>query len=75
MKLKNQNLLHNFKSNIKSLDTKIGIMDKLDDCLYKLNLDLKTTKHDCSYMDLKQELKKVSLNFFFERIKFIFIFS
>ncbi|CAF0916400.1 unnamed protein product [Brachionus calyciflorus] len=58
MKLKNQNLLHNFKSTIKSLETKIGIMDKLDDCLYKLNLTLKTTQNDCSYLDIKNDLKK-----------------
>lgn len=59
MKLKNQNLLHNFKSTLKSLETKIGIMDKLDDCLNKLNLSLKTTPNDCSYMDIKNDLKKV----------------
>ncbi|RNA10812.1 serine threonine- kinase TBK1 [Brachionus plicatilis] len=58
MKLKNQNLLHNFKSTLKSLETKIGIMDKLDDCLNKLNLSLKTTPNDCSYMDIKNDLKK-----------------
>ena len=63
MKLKNQNLLHNFKSTIKSLGTKIGIMDKLDDCLYKLNLTLKTTQNDCSYLDIKNDLKKVSPKF------------
>lgn len=60
MKLKNQNLLHNFKSTLKSLETKIGIMDKLDDCLYKLNLSLKTTHNDCSYLDIKNDLKKVN---------------
>lgn len=63
MKLKNQNLLHNFKSTLKSLETKIGIMNKLDDCLYKLNLSLKTTPNDCSYLDIKNDLKKVKKNF------------
>jgi hypothetical protein len=64
MKLKNQNLLHNFKCSVKSLETKLGIMEKLEECAQRANLSLsyheslqRITNED--YLTIKNHLKKV----------------
>jgi hypothetical protein len=64
MKLKNQNLLHNFKSSVKSLETKLSIMEKLEECAQKANLSLSSAKNDMTRnnddLTIREHLKKVS---------------
>lgn len=58
MKLKNQNLLHNFKSSVKSLEAKMSIIERLDECLSNAGLALPlSTTH--SYTTIKHDIKKV----------------
>ncbi len=70
MKLKNQNLLHNFKCSVKSLETKLSIMEKLEECAQKANLNLTYNKsgdqsrNNEDYLTIKDHLKKVSWNIF-----------
>ena len=52
MKLKQQNLLYNFNSTIKSLETKMSIVEKLKICQYVANNE----KHD---FEIKEDIKKV----------------
>ena len=59
MKLKQQNLLHNFKSTIKSLETKLAIIDKLDGCITKTNLNIINNQTDKNYKDIKINIDKV----------------
>ena len=60
MKLKQQNLLYNFKSTIKSLETKLNIIEKLDMHVTKSNLDiLKCTQADRTYKEKKADIEKV----------------
>ena len=59
MKLKQQNLLYNFKSTIKSLETKLKIIEKLDGCITKSNLDIKNTQSDKNYKDIRVNIEKV----------------
>jgi hypothetical protein len=60
MKLKQQNLLYNFKSTIKSLETKLNIIEKLDMHVTKSNLDiLKSTQADKTYKEKKADIEKV----------------
>lgn len=58
MKLKNQNLLYNFKSSVKSLEAKMSIIERLDECLSNAGLALPlSTTH--SYTTIKHDIKKV----------------
>lgn len=59
MKLKNQNLLHNFKSSVKSLETKASIIERLDECLANNGL---IVPHNSvhSYASIKHDIKKVN---------------
>lgn len=58
MKLKQQNLLYNFKSAIKSLETKLGIIDKLKSCI-KSAQDARF--HDpAENLAIKSDIKKVN---------------
>ena len=59
MKLKQQNLLHNFKSTIKSLETKLTIIDKLDTCITRTNLNSLNGQSDKNYKDIKMNIDKV----------------
>lgn len=63
MKLKQQNMLYNFNSTIKSLETKLGIFEKLSNCQSKANFKLtKSTQHD---LEIKHDIIKVpSFDFF-----------
>ena len=63
MKLKNQNLLHNFKCSVKSLETKLSIMEKLEECAQKANISLVSSKNDRitnsdDYNNIKQHLSR-----------------
>lgn len=62
MKLKQQNMLYNFNSTIKSLETKLAIIEKLNNCILKSNLKaVKMTQHD---LEIKSDiLKVIYLNF------------
>lgn len=63
MKLKNQNLLHNFKSNFKSLETKIDIIERLENCLAKAGLTVQSKSH--SNAAIKNDIKKVNVSFIY----------
>lgn len=54
MKLKQQNLIYNFKSTIKSLETKINIMDKLDQHFN----DIKSSRKYTDLMEIKNDIQK-----------------
>lgn len=56
MKLKNQNLLYNFKSSVKSLEIKMSIIERLDECITNVGL-----KPPQSYSGIKSDIKKVRL--------------
>lgn len=57
MKLKQQNMLYNFNSTIKSLETKLGIFEKLTSCQSKPSPKLtKSTQHD---LEIKHDIIKV----------------
>lgn len=65
MKLKNQSLLHNFKSSVKSLETKMNIIERLDECLsvvgitVNANSNSNSTNKQCqSYSVIKHDIKK-----------------
>ena len=60
MKLKQQNLLYNFKSAIKSLETKLSIIDKLKSCI-KTGTDPRSVGfHDpAENLAIKSDIKKV----------------
>lgn len=58
MKLKQQNLLHNFKSTIKNIETKLAIIEKLDNCTAKPPNDPKTDESD-NIINIKTNIKKV----------------
>ena len=83
MKLKNQNLLHNFKCSVKSLETKLGIMKKLEQCAQKANLNLSFTvsdliKNNDEYLNIKEHLKKVFIDLIlsdFEKINLFVVFK
>ena len=66
MKLKQQNLLYNFKSTIKSLETKLKIIEKLDTCSSKSNLETKNTQSDKSFKEIKVNIEKVLTNLSFQ---------
>ena len=59
MKLKQQNLLYNFKSTIKSLETKLKIIEKLDGSITKSNLDIKNAQSDKSHKEIKVNIERV----------------
>jgi len=59
MKLKQQDLLYNFKSTIKSLETKLKIIEKLDCCIIKSHLDIKNTQNDRSLKEIKVNTERV----------------
>ena len=59
MKLKQQNLLYNFKSTIKSLETKLKIIEKLDDSITKSNLEIKNAQSDKSHKEIKVNIERV----------------
>lgn len=58
MKLKQQNLLHNFKSTIKNIETKLAIIEKLDNCTAKSPNDSKADESD-NIINIKTNIKKV----------------
>jgi hypothetical protein len=58
MKLKQQNLLYHFNSTIKSLETKLGIVEKLKSCILKSKFDYNLTNSE-EDMGIKEEIKKV----------------
>lgn len=60
MKLKQQNLLYNFKSTIKSLETKISILDRLNNCADRSNIAGSTFQRlkEKDYLDIKTDLDK-----------------
>lgn len=58
MKLKNQNLLHNFKSRVKSLETKLNIIEKLEESLSKAGLSIASNRHAQPYESIKQDIRK-----------------
>lgn len=62
IKLKNQNLLHNFKCSLKSLETKLAVMDKLNDYAQKFNLNV-ASRNDESSFNIKEHIKKVTISF------------
>jgi TANK-binding kinase 1 len=77
MKLKQQNLLHTFKSTVKSLETKLKVIEKLDGCMTKTNLDSKSSLSDKHYKEIKVNIDKFKteisvyeneINFLTERI-------
>lgn len=56
MKLKQQNMLYNFNSTIKSLETKLGIFEKLSNSQSKSSFKLtKSTQHD---LEIKHDIIK-----------------
>lgn len=59
MKLKQQNLLYNFKSTIKSLETKLKIIEKLDGSITKSNLEIKNAQSDKSHKEIKVNIERV----------------
>jgi multisubunit Na+/H+ antiporter MnhE subunit len=59
MKLKQQNMLYNFNSTIKSLETKI--VEKLNNCLAKSTI--KVAKISQKDYDIKNDIIKVKLKF------------
>ncbi len=61
MKLKQQNMLYNFNSTIKSLETKIEIVEKLNNCLAKSTI--KVAKISQKDYDIKNDIIKVKLKF------------
>ena len=61
MKLKQQNMLYNFNSTIKSLETKIEIVEKLNNCLTKSTI--KVAKISQKDYDIKNDIIKVKLKF------------
>lgn len=58
MKLKNQNLMFNFKSSIKSLEIKLNLIEKLDASLSNKSQSPQLTT---SYADIKKDIKKVGI--------------
>jgi len=63
MKLKQQHLLYNFKSTIKSLETKLSICEKLKSCTFKFNNNSTTTnsfdaKSNQQDVEIKEDIKK-----------------
>ena len=57
MKLKQQNMLYNSNSTIKSLETKLEIVDKLNSCISKSNI--KAAKNSQKDYDIKNDIIKV----------------
>lgn len=58
MKLKQQNMLYNFTSTIKSLETKLSIIEKLNNCILKSNFKaVKLTQQD---LEIKTDILKVN---------------
>ncbi len=61
MKLKQQNLLHNFKSTIKNIETKLTIIEKLDNCTLKSPTnDTKSNEAD-NILNINTNIKKVKI--------------
>ena len=63
MKLKQQNLLYHFNSTIKSLETKLSIVEKLKSCILKSKFETNqlNVKDD---LGIKEDIKKVYINKF-----------
>jgi hypothetical protein len=64
MKLKQQNLLFSIKSTIKSLETKLNIIDRLSNCMGKPISAAEGTKmlnqhNEMNFNEIKSEIKKV----------------
>jgi hypothetical protein len=64
MKLKQQNLLFSIKLTIKSLETKLNIIDRLSSCIGKPMSGVEATKplnqsNEINFNDIKNEIKKV----------------
>ncbi len=56
MKLKQQNLIYNFKSVIKSLETKLNILDKLESNLNDLKL---SQKYNDNFIKIRDDIERV----------------
>jgi hypothetical protein len=62
MKLKNQNLLHNFSSSVKSFETKLSILENLEECAQKANFNMsksETIKNINENLQIRDDIKRV----------------
>lgn len=76
MKLKQQNLLYHFNSRIKSMETKLEIVQKLQSCASKskqggsnpgslASTNLAENTEEQQHLNIKEDIKKVNHFYFF----------